>query len=319
MHLPEILGPLRQLHEQSHVNPRISQKLVHFIIMIVARHWTNDIWTAHEEDSIREGLGRDTVKALEEGRHPATHDRGRGAVYDFCTELLAEQARQRCDLCAGSSMLGEEGVVQTASLPVLYSLPVDGREHGVSRVGAKRPPSVPFPVEESHVRATCSQSSPRPVAAGTAVTAAAEERLGPIPPAQMTDFQKKVVAEFTKARPDGPFGFWWGYLRVPEVLLPFLEIQTHIHGVMETVNGALGEKLTHFAMLIAARHWTQQVIWDLHDKNAIKSGLKPEILEALAAGRRPANMGEDEDIVYDFCTELQQNRGASATRPTSAW
>jgi 4-carboxymuconolactone decarboxylase len=149
------------------------------------------------------------------------------------------------------------------------------------------------------------------VSLGAAAAVAAEERLGPIPPAQMTDYQKKVVAEFTKARPDGPFGFWWGYLRVPEVLLPFLEIQTHIHGVMETENGALGEKLTHFAMLIAARHWTQQVIWDLHDKNAIQAGLEPEILEALAAGRRPPNMGEDEDIVYDFCTELQQNRSVS--------
>jgi len=149
------------------------------------------------------------------------------------------------------------------------------------------------------------------LALGAAGAIAAQERLGAIPPAQMTDFQKKVVAEFTKARPDGPFGFWWGYLRVPEVLLPFLEIQTHIHGVMETENGALGEKLTHFAMLIAARHWTQQVIWDLHDKNAIRSGLKPEILEALAAGRRPPNMGEDEDIVYDFCTELEQNRSVS--------
>src|SRR5690349_10879460 len=123
------------------------------------------------------------------------------------------------------------------------------------------------------------------VAAVCAATVEAQERLGPIPAAQMTDFQKKVVAEFTKARPDGPFGVWWGYLRVPEVLLPFLEIQTHIHGVMETENGALGEKLTHFAMLIAAREWTQQVIWDLHDKNAIRSGLEPEILEALAAGR----------------------------------
>jgi 4-carboxymuconolactone decarboxylase len=149
------------------------------------------------------------------------------------------------------------------------------------------------------------------VSLGAAAAVAAEERLGPIPPAQMTDYQKKVVAEFTKARPDGPFGFWWGYLRVPEVLLPFLEIQTHIHGVMEAENGALGEKLTHFAMLIAARHWTQQVIWDLHDKNAIQAGLEPEILEALAAGRRPPNMGEDEDVVYDFCTELQQNRSVS--------
>ena len=123
---------------------------------------------------------------------------------------------------------------------------------------------------------------------GAAGTAVAQERLGPLPPAQMTDLQKKVVEEFTKARPGGPFGFWWGYLRVPEVLLPFLEIQTHIHGVMETENGALGEKLTHFAMLIAARHWTQQVIWDLHDKNAIKAGLEPEILD----DRMVAKFGE---------------------------
>jgi 4-carboxymuconolactone decarboxylase len=149
------------------------------------------------------------------------------------------------------------------------------------------------------------------VVLAAAGTVAAQERLGPIPTDRMTDFQKEVVEEFTKARPGGLFGFWWGYLRVPEVLLPFLEIQTHIHGVMETEKGALGEKLTHFAMLIAARHWTQQVIWDLHDKNAIKAGLKPEILEALAAGRRPPGMSEDEDIVYDFCTELQQNHSVS--------
>jgi len=144
-----------------------------------------------------------------------------------------------------------------------------------------------------------------------AAHSAAEDRLGPIPPAEMTDVQKQVVAEFTKARPDGPFGFWWGYLRVPEVVLPFLEIQTHIHSVMETEQGALGEKLTHFAMLIAARHWTQEVIWDLHDKSAIESGLRPEILDALAAGRRPPGMSEDEDILYDFCIELEQNHSVS--------
>ena len=127
----------------------------------------------------------------------------------------------------------------------------------------------------------------------------------------MTDAQKKAVAEFTKVRKNGPFGFWWGYLRVPEIMIPFLQIQTHIHGVMETEKGALGEKLTHFAMLIVARQWTQQVIWDLHDQNALKSGLKPEVLTALAAGRRPPNMTEDEAIVYDFCIELQRNHSVS--------
>ena len=141
--------------------------------------------------------------------------------------------------------------------------------------------------------------------------ASAQERLGAIPPDQMTEAQKKAVEAFTKVRRNGPFGFWWGYLRVPEVMMPFLEIQTHVHGVMETEKGALGEKLTHFAILIAAREWTQNVIWNLHDRNAAKSGLTAETMSALAAGRRPPNMSEDEAILYDFCIELQHNRSVT--------
>jgi 4-carboxymuconolactone decarboxylase len=141
--------------------------------------------------------------------------------------------------------------------------------------------------------------------------ASAQERLGAIPPEQMTETQKKVVADFTKVRKNGPFGFWWGYLRVPEVTLPFLEIQTYVHDVLESPNSAIGEKLTHFAILMVARQWTQQVIWSLHEANAIKSGLKPEIVGALAAGRRPPAMSEDEEILYDFCIELQQNQSVS--------
>ena len=142
-------------------------------------------------------------------------------------------------------------------------------------------------------------------------TASAQERLGPIPPDQMTEAQKKAVAEFTKVRKNGPFGFWWGYLRVPEVLIPFLEIQTHVHSVLESPRSAIGEKLTHFAILMVARQWTQQVIWSLHEANAIKSGLKPDLVNALAVGRRPPGMTEDEEILYDFCLELQQNQSVS--------
>ena len=121
VHLPEILGPIRQLHEQSHVNPRISQKLVHFVIMIVARHWTNDIWTAHEEDSIKEGLGRDTVMALEEGRHPEHMTADEAAVYDFCTELLQNQRVSDATYARAVAELGEEGVVQVAVTAGLYT------------------------------------------------------------------------------------------------------------------------------------------------------------------------------------------------------
>ena len=121
VHLPEILSPIRQLHEQSHVNARISQKLEHFIIMIVARYWTNDIWTAHEEDSIREGLGRDTVAALEEGRHPEHMTEDEEIVYDFCTELLENKRVSDATYARAVAKLGEEGVVQMAVTAGLYS------------------------------------------------------------------------------------------------------------------------------------------------------------------------------------------------------
>lgn len=121
VHLPEVLGPLRELHEQVHVNPRISQKLVHFVIMIVARHWTNDIWTAHEDDSIKEGLGRDTVTALEEGRYPPNMAEDEQAAYDFCIELLQNQRVSDATYARAVAVLGEEGVVQTALTVSLYS------------------------------------------------------------------------------------------------------------------------------------------------------------------------------------------------------
>jgi 4-carboxymuconolactone decarboxylase len=121
VHLPEILSPIRELHEQSHVNARISQKLEHFIIMIVARHWTNDIWTAHEEDSIKEGLGRDTVTALEEGRRPEHMTEDEEVVYDFCIELLENKRVSDATYARAVAKLGEEGVVQTAVTAGLYT------------------------------------------------------------------------------------------------------------------------------------------------------------------------------------------------------
>lgn len=149
------------------------------------------------------------------------------------------------------------------------------------------------------------------LAIGCASTTIAQERLGPVPTERMTPAQKKAYDGFVAARKMEPFGFWWGYMRVPEVLLPFLDIQTYVHDVIETDQSAIGEKLTHFAMLIVARHWTQQVIWDLHDEAALESGLKPEVMDALASGRRPPGMTEGEEAVYDFCTELLHNHGVS--------
>jgi 4-carboxymuconolactone decarboxylase len=134
----------------------------------------------------------------------------------------------------------------------------------------------------------------------------AQDRMPPIPADKMTEAQKKSAAEFAAVRnsvPTGPFGV---LLRVPELMDLAFKWRQHVQ-----FRSALDQRLTEFVILISARHWTQQYEWNAHQPAAIKAGLKPEIVAAVAEGRRPDRMAEDEAILYDVCLELQRNHGVS--------
>ena len=49
----------------------------------------------------------------------------------------------------------------------------------------------------------------------------------------------------------------------------------------------------------------------MHQVNGAKAGIKQETISAITEGRRPAGMEPDEEIVYDFCSELRQNQSVS--------
>src|SRR6202049_281470 len=70
-------------------------------------------------------------------------------------------------------------------------------------------------------------------------------------------------------------------------------------------------KLNEFAIIIIGRQWRSQVEWYAHAPLAQKSGLSPEIIAELKAGKRPSNMAEDEALVYDFVTELTTTQKVS--------
>ena len=95
-------------------------------------------------------------------------------------------------------------------------------------------------------------------------------------------------------------------LRVPELMDLAFKWREHVQ-----FRSVLDQRLTELAILIAARHWTQEYEWNAHYPLAMKAGLKPEIISAVEEGRRPSRMAEDEEILYDFCTELQRNHGVS--------
>ena len=73
----------------------------------------------------------------------------------------------------------------------------------------------------------------------------------------------------------------------------------------------LSFKHTEFVILLAAREWTQHYVWNAHYQAAIESGLDPEIIVAIADGRRPENMSEQEEILYGLSMELHRNKQVS--------
>jgi 4-carboxymuconolactone decarboxylase len=55
---------------------------------------------------------------------------------------------------------------------------------------------------------------------------------------------------------------------------------------------------------MAGRKWGAQYEFYAHRRLGIDAGLNPAILDAVAEGRRPADLSADETLVYDFASEL---------------
>ncbi len=131
----------------------------------------------------------------------------------------------------------------------------------------------------------------------------AQDRMPPIPFDKMNDLQKKYAEEIIK----GPRGALYGPF-IPLIRSPELMDRSQRIGEYLRYKSAIGTKLTEFVIMIVARQWTQQVIWAIHEPIVLKQGVSPEIIKAIADGRRPAGMSADEEMLYDFCTELHTNK-----------
>lgn len=70
-------------------------------------------------------------------------------------------------------------------------------------------------------------------------------------------------------------------------------------------------KLRELAILITARHWVAQYEWFAHETHARNAGLPDQVIEAIRQGERPAFTDAAEEEIYDFCTELYDNKRVS--------
>jgi 4-carboxymuconolactone decarboxylase len=98
----------------------------------------------------------------------------------------------------------------------------------------------------------------------------------------------------------GPFN---AYARSPALGILLLQVSDYVR-----FNSSLPPRLSEFAIMIAARQWSQPYEWRAHYPLAIKGGLDRQILVDLGTGARPQGMKEDETTLYDFCTELYRDK-----------
>jgi 4-carboxymuconolactone decarboxylase len=138
-----------------------------------------------------------------------------------------------------------------------------------------------------------------------ALTAAAQDRMPPLPAEQLSEQQAQALADFVAARGE-PTGPWIALLRSPELM-------TRTRGLSDYLRfeSVLPGYLREFVILMTARQWGQSYEWNAHYPIAIDEGFSPEMAKAIAEGRRPEAMVDEEEILYDFFMELQRNHGVS--------
>ena len=132
------------------------------------------------------------------------------------------------------------------------------------------------------------------------------DRMPPIPKDRWTDVQKQAAAEFAATRKQEVFGPFAVMLRSPEVML-----RASAMGDYMRYRTVLPPRLNELIILITARHWTQQFEWHVHQPAALKAGLRADIVNAVAEGRRPDAMADEEAIVHDFAIELLRRQNVS--------
>jgi 4-carboxymuconolactone decarboxylase len=122
----------------------------------------------------------------------------------------------------------------------------------------------------------------------------------------MTPAQRDVAQELIAGRRGAVYGPFVPALRSPELTRRLQKVGEYLR-----YEPALPPKLREMAILLVARDWTQDFEWDVHAPMAEREGLEPDVISAIANGRRPARLGDDEAVVYDFFVELQRARAVS--------
>jgi len=109
---------------------------------------------------------------------------------------------------------------------------------------------------------------------------------------------------------NGPRGVVEGPLRV-WLTSPGLADTAQALGAFCRYGTSLPPRLSELAILVTGAFWRSGFEWAVHAPIALKSGLSPDVVEAIRSDRMPDFAEEDEAAIYAFARELHRHHQVS--------
>ncbi|MFN7633438.1 MAG: carboxymuconolactone decarboxylase family protein [Acetobacteraceae bacterium] len=120
-------------------------------------------------------------------------------------------------------------------------------------------------------------------------------RFPAVPPDAMTEAQRALVSEIAGGPRGGVRGPFLALLHNPPLAHRVQALGEHLR-----FGTGLPQALVELVVLVTARRWTCQYEWVAHERIARKEGLADHIIAAIADGRRPDPMSDEEALVFDI-------------------
>ena len=124
--------------------------------------------------------------------------------------------------------------------------------------------------------------------------------------AAMTPRQREAYQGIVSGPRKGAAGPFNALLRSPEVADRVQRV-----GEFVRFQSSIPAALNELAILITGRFWGAQFEYWAHSRLARQAGLPDAIIDAVAQGKRPQSMTDEQRIVYDFCTEMFRDKAVS--------
>jgi 4-carboxymuconolactone decarboxylase len=125
------------------------------------------------------------------------------------------------------------------------------------------------------------------------------DRFKPLQYDEMTPEQKLMIDHLLAGERQGARGPFNVLLRSPEVG----DLAQQFGGSMR-FHTALPKDVSETIIIMTGRFWMAQYEWTAHKAAALKNGVNPAIVDAIAAGKRPTGMSPRMEVAYNFIDEL---------------